>query len=67
MAVGPGGLLSSSSLDYIVTNVPEDAILSSINFQPGFSDHFAQLLSWETRSDTHATPPCVTTYESRRD
>lgn len=41
------GTVSESGLDYVVTNIPQDKIISWLNFDPALSDHHAQFLSWE--------------------
>lgn len=37
---------SQTSLDYILTNVNNDNVICN-NFDPGLSDHYAQLINWE--------------------
>ncbi|KAJ8975225.1 hypothetical protein NQ317_002633, partial [Molorchus minor] len=43
IATNPNGTISSTSLDYIITNI-DNSECKIIN--PGISDHFAQLFSW---------------------
>lgn len=40
------GTVTESGLDYVVTNIPNECIISCENFEAGFSDHHAQLLTW---------------------
>lgn len=61
------GVVTTSGLDYVVTNIPEDDVVSCQNFQPGFSDHHAQLLVWAMESDPVSTArPVKVTYNTRR-
>lgn len=40
------GMMTRSALDYMVTNYSGDEVIMCDNFQPGYSDHHAQLLAW---------------------
>ena len=41
-----GNILTKSSIDYVITNINEGN-LTFKNFDPGLSDHFAQLVTWK--------------------